>query len=71
MKLLTIMVALLISFSASSQDLIEYRDFKFYQNGEEISFDEVTELLKEYRVAKIAFRQGKGIMQQVKVLQVL
>ena len=59
MKLLTIMVALLISFSASSQDLIEYRDFKFYQNGEEISFDEVTELLKEYGVTKIAFRQGK------------
>ena len=28
-------------------------------NGEEISFDEVTELLKEYGVAKIAFRQGK------------
>jgi hypothetical protein len=59
MKLLTIMAALLISFSASSQDLIEYRDFKFYQNGVELSFEEVTKLTKEYGVAKLAFRQGK------------
>ena len=59
MKLLTIMAALLISFSAFSQDYIEYRDFKFYQNGSEISFEEVTELTKEYGVARAAFRQGR------------
>ena len=59
MKRLTTIVALLITFSAFSQDLIEYRDFKFYQNGSEISFVEVTELTKEYRVAKVAFKQGK------------
>ena len=59
MKLLTIMAALLISFSAFSQDLIEYRDFKFYQNGAEISIEEVTELTKEYGVSKVAFRQGR------------
>jgi len=59
MKLLTTIAALLLSFSAFSQDLIEYRDFKFYQNGVEISFEEVTELTKKYGVAKVAFRQGR------------
>lgn len=59
MKLFTTLAALLISFSAFSQDLIEYRDFKFYQNGAEISFEEVTELTKKYGVAKVAFRQGR------------
>ena len=58
MRLLTIMAALLLSFSASSQDLIEYRDFKFYKNGSEISFEEVTTLTKEYGVARVAFIQG-------------
>lgn len=59
MKLLTTIVALLLSFSAFSQDYIEYQDFKFYQNGSEISFEEVTELTKEFGVAQFAFRQGK------------
>ena len=59
MKLLTEITALLLSFSAFSQDLIEYRDFKFYQNGVEISIEEVTELTKEYGVAKADFRQGR------------
>jgi hypothetical protein len=59
MKLLSTITALLLSFSAFSQDLIEYRDFKFYQNGAEISFEEVTELTKQYGVAKVAFKQGK------------
>jgi len=58
MKLLATITALLLSFSVFSQDLIEYRDFKFYQNGAEISFEEVTELTKEYGVAQVAFRQG-------------
>ena len=59
MKLLTTISALLFSFSAFSQDLIEYRDFKFYQNVSEISFDEVAELTKEYGVARVAFKQGR------------
>jgi len=59
MKLLATITALLLSFSAFSQDYIEYRDFKFYQNGVEMSFEEVTELTKEYGVAKVAFRQGR------------
>lgn len=59
MKLLAIITSLLLSFSAFSQDFIEYRDFKFYQNGSEISFDEVTKLTKEYGVARVAFKQGR------------
>jgi len=59
MKVLATIAALLFSFSAFSQDLIEYRDFKFYQNGVEISIEEVTELTKEYGVVKLAFRQGR------------
>ena len=59
MKLLTIMTALLLSFSAFSQEYIEYQDFKFYQNGSEISFEEVTKLTKEYGVARVAFIQGR------------
>jgi hypothetical protein len=58
MRLLTIMVALLLSFSAFCQDFIEYRDFKFYQNGSEISFEEVSELTYRYGVAKTDFKRG-------------
>lgn len=70
MKLLTTIAALLISFSAFSQDLIEYRDFKFYQNGVEISFDEVYELTFTYGVAKTDFKRGMdnyAISQQGKL----
>ncbi len=59
MKSALIIIASLIHLSAFSQDLIEYRDFKFYQDGLEISFEEVFELTKEYRVANVNFRQGK------------
>ena len=59
MKFIAIISAFLIAANCFGQDLIEYQDFKFYQNGSEISFEEVTELTKEYRVAQVAFRQGK------------
>ena len=59
MKLISFFTAILISLSVFSQDLIEYRDFEFYQNGAEISFKEVKELTKEFGVAQFAFRQGK------------
>ena len=58
MKLLSTITALLLSFSAFSQDLIEYRDSKFYQNGSEISFEEVSELTYRYGVAKTDFKRG-------------
>jgi hypothetical protein len=69
MKLLTTIATLLLTFSAFSQDLIEYRDFKFYQNGSEISFEEVSELTFRYDVARKEFKRGMncyGISQQGK-----
>ena len=59
MKFAFIIIASLVRLSVFSQDLIEYGDFKFYQNGAEISFQEVTELTKEYGVAKVDFKQGR------------
>jgi len=57
-KLLTTIAALLLSFSAFSQNFIEYRDFKFYQNGSEISFEEISELTHRYGVARTDFKRG-------------
>ena len=59
MKFISIVAAVLITCSSYGQDLIEYHDFKFYQNGSEMSFDEVTALTKEYGVAQVTFRQGR------------
>lgn len=59
MKSLLFLLAILSSLSTFSQNLIEYQDFKFYQNRKEISFAEVTELTKEYGVARMVFRQGR------------
>ncbi len=70
MKLLPTITALLLSFSAFSQDLIEYRDFKFYQNGAEISFEDVSKLTYTYGVAKTDFKRGMdnyAISQQDKL----
>ena len=70
MKLLTIIAALMLSFSAFSQYNIEYQDFKFYQNGEEISLEEVSELTYTYGVAKTDFKRGMdnyAISQQGKL----
>ena len=70
MKLLGTITALLLSFSACSQDLIEYRDIKFYQNGAEISLEDVSELTYTYGVAKTDFKRGMdnyAISQQGKL----
>jgi len=70
MKLLTTIAALLLSISAFSQDLIEYRDFKFYRNGAEMSFEDVSELTYTYGVAKTDFKRGMdnyAISQQGKL----
>ena len=49
MKLLTTIAALLISFSAFSQDLIEYNEGKFSRNGEELSIEQIEKLTKELK----------------------
>jgi len=62
MKLLATITALLLSFSAFSQDLVEYNDGTFSRNGEELSIQEVEQLTKEFKVglyAKYLLYNGK------------
>lgn len=59
MKSLLFLAAILSSLSTLSQNLIEYQDFRFYQDGVEISFEEVELLTASYSVAKADFRQGR------------
>ena len=49
MKLLTTIAALLLSFSAFSQDLIEYNDGTFSRNGEELSIEQIESLTKQIK----------------------
>lgn len=61
MKLLTTIAALLFSFSAFSQDLIEYNDGKFLRNEKELSIEQVENFMEEYRVgweAKANYKKG-------------
>ena len=61
MKLLTTIAALLFSFSAFSQDLIEYNDGKFLRNEKELSIEQVEILIEENRVgweAKANYKKG-------------
>jgi len=44
MKLLTTIAAVLISISAYSQDLVEYENGTFTQNGEELSMEQINDL---------------------------
>ena len=56
------MTALLFSFSAFSQDLIEYNQGTFSRNGEELSIQEVERLTKELKAglyAKYLLYNGK------------
>lgn len=59
MKSLLFLAAILSSLSTLSQNLIEYQDFRFYQDGVEISFEEVELLTASYSIAKADFRQGR------------
>ena len=49
MKLLTTIAALLLSFSAFSQDLIEYNQGTFSRNGEELSIEQIESLTKQIK----------------------
>ena len=53
MKLLTTIAAVLISISAYGQDLIEYDNGIFTQNGEELSMEQINDLT-------ILHKAGKG-----------
>jgi len=52
MKLLTTIAAVLISISAYSQDLIEYDNGIFTQNGEELSMEQINDLTALHKAGK-------------------
>ena len=49
MKLLATITALLLSFSAFSQDIIEYNQGTFSRNGEELSIKQIESLTKQIK----------------------
>ncbi len=62
MKLLTTIVALLLSLLAFSQDLIEYNQGTFSSNGEELSIEQIENLTKQIkgrRYAQKLLNEGK------------
>ncbi len=52
MKLLITIAAVLLSISAFSQDLIEYDNGTFTQNGEELSMKQISDMTINYNVGK-------------------
>lgn len=63
MKLLTTIVALMISFSAFCQDIIEYNQGTFSRNGEELSIEQIENLTKQIkgrRYAQKLLNEGKN-----------
>ena len=58
MKLLTTIAAVLISISAYSQDYVEYNDFTFTQNGEELSMEQIIDLTVLHKAGRGNVRRG-------------
>ena len=58
MKLLTTISAVLISLSAFSQDYIEYDNGTFTQNGEELSMEQVKDLIVLHKAGRGNVRRG-------------
>ena len=60
MKLLTTIAAVLISISAYSQDLIEYDNGTFTQNGEQLSMEQIDGLTLLHTAGRGKFRRGNS-----------
>ena len=58
MKLLTTIVAVLISISAYSQDYIDYDNGTFTQNGEELSMEQIDDLTVLHKTGRGNFRRA-------------
>jgi len=58
MKLLTTIAAVLISISAYSQDLIQYENGTFSQNGEELSMEQIDDLTLLHQAGRGDFWRG-------------
>ena len=65
MKLLTTIAAVLISVSAFSQDYVEYDNGTFTQNGEELSMEQINDLVKHFNVGGPNFRRAKKCLRLV------
>ena len=63
MKLLTTIAAILISISAYSQDLIEYDNGIFTQNGEELSMQQIDDLTLLHKAGRGNFRRGNRLIR--------
>jgi hypothetical protein len=63
MKLLTTIAAVLISISAFSQDYIEYDNGTFTQNGEQLSMEQVKDLVNHFNVGGPKFRRAKKCLR--------
>ena len=57
-KLLTTIAAVLISISAFSQDLIEYKNGTFTQNGEELSMEQINDLTVLHKAGRDNVSRG-------------
>ena len=62
-KLLTTIAAVLISISAFSQDYIEYDNGTFTQNGEQLSMEQVKDLVNHFNVGGPKFRRAKKCLR--------
>ena len=66
MKLLITIAAILISISAFSQDLIEYDNGYFSQNGELLSMEQIDDLTVLHKAGRGNFRKGVNFDQMHK-----
>jgi len=62
MKLLSTIASALISISAFSQDFIEYNNFTFSHNGEEIQMEDIEKLTKRYGVGVSTLKRAKKLV---------
>ena len=58
MKLLTTIVAILISISAFSQNYVDYNEGTFSMNGEELSMEQVKDLIVLHKAGRGNVRRG-------------
>ena len=66
MKLFATIAAILISVSAYSQDLIEYDNGTFTQNGEELSLEQIDDLTVLHKAGMGNFRRGNTFNRMYK-----
>ena len=66
MKLLTTIAAVLISVSAYSQDLVEYENGTFSKKGEQLSMEQIDDLIVLHKAGMGNFRRGNTFNRMYK-----